>query len=389
MIASLWRRAGVLGAVCLLLAACSGAPAQDQSLRATIAALQTKVAAGPSPTPASELVARADAYLAPLAKSGDFSGAVLLSRGYGLASAEHDVPNGPRTKFRLASITKTFTAAAILKLQQQGRLSVKDSVCKYLPDCPAAWRPVAIEHLLAHTSGIPDPTTCAGCPRPPIRAAMTIEQVVQTLTRFYADAPLDSPPGATFVYSNQGYGLLGYVVERASGQRYEEYLRANIFDPLGMRDTGQDHDSLILKGRATGYSTVNVLADYSPIDLAYAAGGLYSTVEDLYRWDQALYGDQVLPQDLRDAMFAPHAHASGADGDYDYGYGWHISSRAGRPALWHRGALPGFRSILVRFPADRATVIVLGNIETMDPDTVADKLAEIIFASKPSPSPGT
>jgi len=362
-------------ALTLALAACGGAPNGPP--------------AAATPAPASALEAQADAYLAPMTQRGDFSGAVLLarggaiqfSRGYGMASLEYDIPNTPQTKFRVASITKTFTALAIMQLQQQGKLKIDDSICTYLPDCPAAWQPATIEQLLIHTSGIPDALNCPGCPRPPIRASMTIPETIQTVTRFYQDAPLVTEAGSTYSYSNLGYGLLGYMIEKVSGQRYEEYLKATIFGPLAMANTGQDRTSLVLKNRATGYATINTLADYNNIDLAYAAGGLYTSAEDLYRWDQALYTEKLLPAKLRDALFQPRVHVADSDGEYDYGYGWHLSQRAGHAAVWHGGLLPGFRSILLRYPAEQATVIVLCNIETVDIDTVSNNLAEMLFSA--------
>jgi CubicO group peptidase (beta-lactamase class C family) len=362
------RRIGLI-VLALALAACGGAPNVQPT------------------APASALEAQVDAYLAPMAQRGDFSGSVLLARGgtiqfsraYGMASLEFDIPNTPQTKFRIASITKTFTALAIMQLQQQGRLKIGDSICTYLPDCPAAWQPATIEQLLTHTSGIPDALNCQGCPRPPIRASMAIPEMIQTVTRFYQDAPLVTEAGSTYSYSNLGYGLLGYIIEKASGQRYEDYLKAAIFDPLAMSNTGQDRASLVLKNRATGYATINTLADYNNIDLAYSAGGLYTSAEDLYKWDQALYTEKLLPANLRDALFEPRVHVADSDGEYDYGYGWHLSQRAGHAAVWHSGLLPGFRSILLRYPAEQATVIVLCNIETVDIDTVSNKLAEMLF----------
>jgi CubicO group peptidase (beta-lactamase class C family) len=368
------RRIGLI-ILALALAACGSAP-NGQS------------AATPAPT--SALETQVDAYLAPMAQRGDFSGAVLLarggtilfSRGYGMASLEYDIPNTPQTKFRVASITKTFTALAIMQLQQQGKLKIGDSICTYLPDCPATWQPVTIEQLLTHTSGIPDALNCPDCRRPPIRASMTIPETIETVTRFYQDVPLVTEAGSTYSYSNLGYGLLGYIIETASGQRYEEYLKASIFDPLAMQNTGQDHSSLVLKNRATGYATINTLADYNNIDLAYAAGGLYTSAEDLYQWDQALYGEKLLPAKPRDALFEPRVHVTDSDGEYDYGYGWHLSQRAGHAAVWHGGLLPGFRSILMRYPAERATVIILCNIETVDIDTISNRLAEMLFSAK-------
>jgi D-alanyl-D-alanine carboxypeptidase len=177
-------------------------------------------------------------------------GKVLLEKGYGLASAEWDVPNSPDTKFRIGSITKQFTATAVLQLQEAGKLNVSDAICKYLPECPEAWKPITVEQLLNHTSGIPSYTGLPDFPTPKrMRMPLSPLEIVM-LTR---DMKLDFQPGEDYRYNNTGYVLLGYIIEKAAGVKYDAYLREHIFDPLGMKDTGYDWTRPVQKRRAAGY----------------------------------------------------------------------------------------------------------------------------------------
>ncbi len=320
--------------------------------------------------------AEADGYLSDLVSAGQFSGAVLLARegrvllskGYGMADIENDVPNTPRTKFRIASVTKQFTAMGIMLLQQEGKLNVQDSVCKFIEDCPEAWQPITLHHLLTHTSGLPENFSIQELmtltlSRNPMREGMEMIKA----------RPLQSTPGETYQYSNVGYNMLGYIIEQVSGQTYEEYLRDKIWSPLGMNDTGQDHESLLIKRRATGYFSPTAKAQYLPIDLAAYAGGLYSTVEDLYKWDQALYTEQLLPRSALDVVFTPHQG--------DYGYGWTITQGEHGTVIAHNGGVPGFASNISRYTDRKATVIVLSNLEaTPLAQVVADLTALVMQA---------
>jgi CubicO group peptidase (beta-lactamase class C family) len=297
-----------------------------------------------------------------------------LSRGYGLADREKKTPNTTQTRYRIYSITKQFTAMAILMLQERGKLNVQDPICKYIPDCPAAWKEITIHHLLTHTSGIPDfigftdyPETSA-TPSPP----------AQTIARF-KDKSLDFQPGEKWNYSNSGYVLLGAVIERVSGQSYEDFLQKNIFEPLKMVNTGYDHNRSDL---ASGYvNSGKIKANFVDMSIPYAAGGLYSTVEDLYRWDQALYTQQLVPQKTLDTMFTAHAPIPEADG-LGYGYGWLIGRTFNRRNIFHGGSLVGYNSLIDRYPDDKVTVIVLTNQANVDPATISDIVEKRIFGEK-------
>ena len=219
-------------------------------------------------------------------------GKVLFSQGYGMANLEHDVPNTPQTKFRLGSITKQFTAMAIMILQERGKLNVQDKVKKYLPDAPKAWDEITIHHLLTHTSGIPNYTAF-----PEFLKTLPVRVTLKELIAKFKDKPLDFKPGEKFRYSNSGYVVLGQIIETASGQNYPTFMKEAIFDPLEMNDTGYDNATAIIKHRASGYTRrlgiVLTNCDYVDMSIPHAAGALYSTVEDLLKWDQALSARQA------------------------------------------------------------------------------------------------
>ncbi|HEV2764060.1 MAG TPA: serine hydrolase [Pyrinomonadaceae bacterium] len=329
---------------------------------------------------AQDPLSKIDEYMQAAAKADRFSGAilvardgkVLVSRGYGMADLEHDVPNTPETRFRLASITKQFTAAAVLLLQERGKLSVQDSVCKHVEPCPEAWQPVTIHHLLSHTAGVPDFTGF-----PEYRRTMRETATVESLVARFRDRPLDFKPGDDYRYSNSGYVLLGHVIERVSGTTYERFLRENIFAPLGMTNTGYDRADEIVKRRARGYvQRGEGLAHANLLDMSipFAAGGLYSTVGDLYLWDQALYGEKLLKRASLDAMSTAVRN--------NYGYGVYVNKLHNRQVVEHGGGIEGFANRIQRFPDERATVIVLSNVEGGPSGRITRDLAAIVFGEK-------
>jgi CubicO group peptidase (beta-lactamase class C family) len=334
-----------------------------------------------APAVAQDLKASMDAYVQAHVKVNHFSGAVLVARGgqvifekgYGPADAEWDIPNTPQTKFRLGSVTKQFTAAAILLLQEQGKLSVQDPVCRFIAPCPEAWKPITVHHLLTHTSGIPNLTdfpdyrSTMGLPSP---AAKTIER--------FSGKPLDFEPGSTFKYSNSGYIVLGFIVEKASAAPYAAFVSERILKPLQMADSGYDDPAAVLPRRASGYGLDgDRLKNASYIDMTVpgGAGALYSTVEDLLKWDQALYGDRLLSAASREAMFTPFKQ--------NYAYGWTVAAPSpatfGRRQIAHGGSINGFASYIARFPDDKVTVVVLSNLESARPAPIARDLAAIVF----------
>jgi CubicO group peptidase (beta-lactamase class C family) len=278
-------------------------------------------------------------------------GKVLLKKGYGMANVELEVPNAPNTKFRLGSITKQFTATAIMQLASQGKLKPEDPVSKYV-DAPPAWKDITIHHLLTHTSGIPNFTAFSDY-QDKQREHITPAQL---MARF-KDKPLDFTPGSKYNYSNSAYEVLGVIIEKVSGESYEAYVKNHIFNPLDMNDSGYDHDTEILPHRAAGYEKGKdgKLHNAAWIDMSipYSAGSLYSTVEDLYRWDRALYTEKILNAESKQKMFTPFLN--------NYGYGFIIRGSGPDLSISHSGGVNGFATMIQRFPNQDAVIIVLTN----------------------------
>lgn len=364
---------------------------QAPTLVATLVLFVALASAAPARQAATtaEIAARADAYFTALNASQRFNGAILLARdgkviikkGYGKANFEWDIPNTPSTKFRIGSITKQFTSMAIMQLEAAGRLSVDDPISKHLTDYP---KPVAdrvtIQHLLTHSSGIPSYTEPAD-----YGTQMTLPFTVAQMIARFKDKPLEFEPGSRFKYDNSGYFLLGAIIEKVSGETYEAYLRDHIFGRLGMADSGYDRSNVILKNRAAGYGmrpTGLENAPYLDMGQPYAAGSLYSTVEDLLRWDQALYTTTLVPQASLDRIFKPWI-AAGAMGSY--GYGWGISTVKGHRAIWHNGGINGFNTYISRFPDDHAVFIWLCNVTGPTVMTLNQDVTGILFGEKIEP----
>lgn len=294
-------------------------------------------------------------------------GKVLLSKGYGMANYELDVPNTPKTKFRLGSVSKQFTAAAILQLQERGLLNVHDALSKFIPDYPHG-DSITVHQLLNHTSGVADFTSMMGY-KASMRNATTLEETIA----IFKKEPLDFTPGTEYSYSNSNYVLLSYIIEKVSGETYAHYIRTHIFEPLGMTDSGYDNADDLIKNRASGYRTEgDGFANASFIDMMIpaGAGGLYSTTEDMYKWDRALYTEKVLKKQSLDAMFTP-----GLD---HYGYGWAILDKP-RKMITHSGGINGFVSNIARFPDDDVCIIVLGNSEDAESVNITNRLTAILF----------
>jgi CubicO group peptidase (beta-lactamase class C family) len=348
-------------------------------------------ALGQTPGAATQdITPKINEYMDALVKAGKFNGSVLvarqgkvlLSRGYGMANFELDVPNTPLTKFRLGSITKPFTAMAIMILQERGKLSVQDSICKYLADCPAAWQQITIHHLLSHTSGLAKHDKAGDY----LKIAMMPMTVTQLIDSF-KNKPADFKPGERFDYNNNGYILLGYVIEKVSAQSYGVFLKDNIFAPLGMMDTAYDDHDPIIKNRAAGYVRDSERvggnlynAAYTDVSQQLSAGGLYSTTGDLMRLDQALYDGKILSPKSLEAMFTI---AIGTYGPApNYGYGWFVNKQLDHRALSHPGGVPGFTSMLTRFPEDKVLIVLLGNLENSQVIRANNDLSAIIFGGK-------
>lgn len=292
---------------------------------------------------------------------------ILLNKGYGMAVVEWNIPNTPDTKFRLGSITKQFTAALILLMQQDGKLNTSDPVSKYLPDAPKAWERVTIVNLLGHTSGIPNFTSFKEFGAWAASARTWDEEYA-----FFKDKPLDFEPGSKFEYSNSNYEVLGGILEKVSGKKYGELLRDRLFAPLGMNDSGLDSDQLILPKRAQGYMPGPnglIVARAESMSVPFSAGSIYSTTGDLLKWEHGLFGGQVLSPASLKAMTTP--------GKGSYGMGVVIHTEDGIQIVEHGGGIEGFNTNLIYVPHKRICVVVLANVNGAAPDEMGQQLLNV------------
>ena len=287
------------------------------------------------------------------------NGKVIYKKGFGLANMEWNIPNEPDTKFRLGSITKQFTATLILQLVEQGKIKLDGKVSDYLPDYRKdTGDRMTIHHLLSHTSGIPNYTGQAGFFESVSRNPFKVDDFVKK----YASGDLEFEPGAKFNYSNSGYFLLGAIIEKVTGEPYEQVLKEKILDPVGMKNSGYDHYGTVLGKRAAGYVRTPrgyENAPYLDMTIPYAAGSLYSTVEDLFLWDQALYGEKVLSAASKELMFKPNLE------NYGYGFGIRKASlgpnKIAVPVIEHNGGINGFSTTILRLVGDKRLIVLLDN----------------------------
>ena len=298
---------------------------------------------------------------------------VLLSQGFDQADVNHEVPNEPGTRFRIASLTKQFTALSVLILQEQGKLEVSDLVCTHLPNCPAAWRAITVEHLLTHTAGLYDYVkisvdsqsyATAFGPKP------SPAQLIQT----FVNRPLEFPPGSKYEYSSSGYVLLGTLIERLSGTTYGEFLKEQILDPLDMSDTAYQPDEQTTDHDAVGYQDWTTLAPKAPDAVSFAGGGMVSTVTDLSRWNQFLLTGTpaIVKPDTLAQLLQPRVDAEART---RYGYGIYTRGTGDATVHGHPGGVPGFAAYNEIRSADNLSIVVLSNLDTADILSIARNLA--------------
>lgn len=303
-------------------------------------------------------------YMNDYSKKNGFSGTILISkdddillnRGYGMANYDKKVANTPHTVFEIGSLTKQFTAAAILMLQENKLLSVQDPISKYVPDYPNGDK-IKIYNLLTHTSGIPDYLNF-------VESIETGKHTYTTeeLINLFKNKPLDFDTGTSFKYSNSNYILLGYIIEKVSNMKYEDYMEKNILKPLELNETGFLSKKPQIKNKAVGYSIINIeFNSYIPSpevedSLPYSAGEIYSTDEDLYRWEKALFAGKLIKKESLNEMFTPHLS--------NYGYGWFIDKSAGGDKIIsHNGNTIGFSSYVSKDVDKNCILIILSNKE--------------------------
>lgn len=325
---------------------------------------------------ASNITGKMDEYLDAATELDRFSGSVLiargeeviLKRGYGMADREHDVANTPKVKYRLGSVTKQFTAMAILQLYEEGKLKLTDPVTEYMPRYEDS-QGITIFHLLTHSSGLAEYTAFEGVGNK-TKLPTTKKEIIDS----FWSKELRFSPGEKFHYCNSNYVLLGGIIEKVSGQSYEDYIEKNIFSPLGMKDSGYDHPEIVLENRAEGYVNIGgemLNASYIDTSFPNAAGALYSTVDDLHNWYLALTSGKVVSQKLWE-------EASSAQIG-NYGYGFMEGNLWGRRRIYHGGTVNGFKTMINIFPEPDLTVIVLSNLETAEIEQVNRVLSAIVF----------
>lgn len=306
-----------------------------------------------------------------VARGGD----VLLNKGFGSANLEWHIPNAPSAKFRLGSITKQFTAVAILLLEERGRLKTDERIRTYLPDLPMSWDRITVHNLLTHTAGIPNFTAL-----PSYRSMQVSHASPEQIIAMVRDRPLDFEAGEKMSYSNSGYIVLGAILEKIAGEGYADFLQKNLFTPLGMKDSGYDSNAAIIERRADGYvPAANGFANAGYIDMSvpFAAGALYSTTEDLLRWEQALFGGRVLTPASFEKLTTPFKN--------NYAYGLTVQTVKGRKVIGHDGGIDGFNTHMAYYPASKVTVIVLGNVNGRAPSEIGAALESIAHGDAAEP----
>jgi len=330
---------------------------------------------------AAQTGARFDHQVLAYVHNGDFSGSVLVARdgrivfekSYGMANYEWGIANSEKTKFHIASVTKSFTAAAILQLERQGKLKLSDPLSKYVPDFLNGER-ITIQQMLTHTSGLPD---FYSLPEYPLRKYQKV--TLADLVAWVKTRPLDFLPGSKSSYSNTGYAFLAYIIERVSGNPYEQFLAEEILKQAGLKDTGTFRDDAIIPNRATGYQPAfgnHGLRNAPAYDKAIltGSGSLYSTTADLYQWCGLVQSNKFF-----------NVHSA------EHAYGWGArETKSKHKYIEQSGRDPGFSSHIALFPEDRLIVIVLGNLEDAAVNPMADDLAAIALGEDPAtPSPRT
>jgi CubicO group peptidase (beta-lactamase class C family) len=304
------------------------------------------------------------------------NGEVVFRGSSGMADLELGVPLEPDMVFEIGSITKQFTAAGIMMLAEEGKLSLDDPITKFLPDYPSYGDDISVEHLLTHTSGIVSYTGIPGYMATEVRKDVTVAE----LTDVFEDRPVEFQPGERWAYNNSGYILLGAIIESASGMTYAEFVQERIFDPLGMKSSYYGSSSRIIPGRVSGYDGGDgglTKAAFLSFTQPYAAGALMMTVDDMYRWNQALYGAELISKLSLKRMTTPYVLNNGEE--TSYGYGLMSRDVRGRHAVGHGGGIFGFVTDAVYLPEEDVFVVVFCNTTAseIDPSFVATKLAAI------------
>lgn len=300
---------------------------------------------------------------------------IVYHTAIGKANLELDVDMTADHIFRIGSITKQFTSTAIMMLHEQGKLNVNYAITDYLPDYPTNDKLITVAHLLTHTSGIQSYTDMPGFMQKEVRMDLTVAELIDV----FKNEPMNFDPGTDWRYNNSGYILLGAIIEKVSGETYEDYIETHIFDALGMESSYYDHNEEVVAMRATGYQPAEggsiVNSDYISMSLPYAAGSLMSTVGDLDKWNKAVMHGKLISNEAMKHVFTPYVLNDG--NPTEYGYGWSISKIGGKLSYEHGGGIFGFLSMGIYVPEDDVYVAVLSNCTCQSPDEAALRMAAL------------
>lgn len=310
---------------------------------------------------------------------------IIYHKAFGMANLELDVPLKPEHVFRIGSVTKQFTGAAIMQLVEQGKISLQDDLTKFIPDYPTHGKKITVEHLLTHTSGIKSYTGMKEWTDEVRRKDFSVSALID----YFKDQPMDFEPGAKYDYNNSGYILLGFIIEKVSGQTYAEYMTEHFFKPLGMKNSYYGDVTPVVKNRAAGYSQADVAGTYTntpflSMTQPYAAGSLLSTVEDLYTWTKALHSGKVVKPESLKKMTTPYLLTDGTN--TRYGYGLQMGNLLGSPTVEHSGGINGFLSDLVYLPTEDVCVAILTNCDCEPPRDLSAKLAALTIGKPFQPA---
>lgn len=308
-----------------------------------------------------------------------YHGKPVFAKAYGMADVEKKVPCTTNTNFRLASVTKQFTAMGIMILAERGKLSLDDKITKFFPGFPEYGNKITVRHLLTHTSGVFDYDDHV----PPGATRQLKDKDALKIVEEHDGTYF--PPGTKFRYSNSGYAMLALIIEKVAGQSYAQFQKENIFDPLGMTNTIAFEDGIsILPNRAFGYAQEKakfVPSDQSLTSAVLGDGGIYSSVVDLFKWDQALYTEKLVSGAMLRDAWTTHSKDSDMAGS-GYGYGWYLADYKGTPHIWHYGSTCGFSTKIERFPQKKTTIIVLTNRHEAGLSQLTPKLVDIVMGAK-------
>jgi D-alanyl-D-alanine carboxypeptidase len=308
-------------------------------------------------------------------------GKMVLAKGYGLANVELNVPTTPETVYEIGSVTKQFTATAVMMLAEEGKVGLDDKITKYLSGLPEVWKQITVRNLLTHTSGLRNVQFV-----PDFARLRRTPGSQEKLVGLLAPLPLQFDPGSKWQYSNTGYQLLGWIIEKTSGMSYDKFLQERIFTPLDMRATQVNDLGKIIKNRAAGYTLrAGTLQNGGYVDMSwpFSAGAIVSTVVDLAKWNLALDERKLLKAPSYQEMWTPVTLKDGQT--HGYGFGWSLEKTNGRPTVGHGGSIDGFRSFVVRYPEERLGIIVLANTDSCMPAIIAQRVASLYEPSLSSP----